>query len=124
MNRQIYIHYGATKFDPLLGFPIKNEYCWVKPKGGLWASRKTPRLVGRIGVPEKSLENVRKTVLLNLLSKMKAVLQLLVQYSSFVGFPVLKIRDLLLLILLILKNVYVSESMLSSFAGTGRSLQM
>ena len=40
MNRQIYIHYGATKFDPLLGFPIKNEYCWVKPKGGPWASRK------------------------------------------------------------------------------------
>lgn len=39
MNRQIYIHYGATKFDPLLGFPIKNEYCWVKPEGGLWASR-------------------------------------------------------------------------------------
>lgn len=40
MNRQIYIHYGATKFDPLLGFPIKNEYCWVKPEGGLRASRK------------------------------------------------------------------------------------
>ena len=40
MNRQIYIHYGATQFDPLLSFPIKNEYCWVKPKGGLWASRK------------------------------------------------------------------------------------
>ncbi len=40
MNRQIYIHYGAKQFDPLLNFPIKNEYCWVKPKGGLWASRK------------------------------------------------------------------------------------
>ena len=40
MNRQIYIHYGATQFNPLLNFPIKNERCWVKPKGGLWASRK------------------------------------------------------------------------------------
>ena len=40
MNRQIYIHYGATRFNPLLNFPIKNELCWVKPKGGLWASRK------------------------------------------------------------------------------------
>lgn len=36
MNRQIYIHYGAKQFDPLLNFPIKNEHCWVKPKGGLW----------------------------------------------------------------------------------------
>ena len=40
MNRQIYIHYGATQFNPLLNFPIKNKRCWVKPKGGLWASRK------------------------------------------------------------------------------------
>lgn len=39
MNRQIYIHYGAKQFDPLLNFPIKNEHCWVKPKGGLWGSR-------------------------------------------------------------------------------------
>lgn len=39
MNRQIYIHYGAKQFDPLLNFPIKNEHCWVKPEGGLWASR-------------------------------------------------------------------------------------
>lgn len=51
MNRQIYIHYGATQFNPLLNFPIKNKRCWVKPKGGLWASRKTLLLVGRIGVP-------------------------------------------------------------------------
>ena len=40
MNKQIYIHYGSTKFDPTKGFPIKNEECWVKPIGGLWASRK------------------------------------------------------------------------------------
>lgn len=40
MNRQIYIHYGATAFDPSKGFPIKNVKWWPKPKGGLWASRK------------------------------------------------------------------------------------
>lgn len=40
MNRKIYIHYGATQFDPLLNFPIKNKHYWVKPEGGLWASRK------------------------------------------------------------------------------------
>ncbi len=40
MDRQVYIHYGATRFDPLLNFPIENQSCWVKPKGGLWASRK------------------------------------------------------------------------------------
>lgn len=40
MNKQIYIHYGATRFNRFLNFPIKNEVCWVKPKGGLWASRK------------------------------------------------------------------------------------
>lgn len=84
---------------------------------------KMPRLVGRIGVPEKSLENVQKTALLNLLSKMKVVLQLLVHYSSFVDSLVLKIRDLLLLILLILKSVYVSVLMLSGCVGMGRSLR-
>lgn len=40
MEKVIYIHYGSTAFDPSHGFPIKNEECWVKPKGGLWASRK------------------------------------------------------------------------------------
>lgn len=40
MVRQIYIHYGAKQFNPRLNFPIKNECCWVKPKGGLWGSRK------------------------------------------------------------------------------------
>jgi len=40
MNRQIYIHYGATKFDPVVGFPIHNVRSWPKPRGGLWASRK------------------------------------------------------------------------------------
>lgn len=40
MNKQIYIHYGATSFDPNRGFPIKNEPHWCKPNGGLWASRK------------------------------------------------------------------------------------
>lgn len=40
MNRQIYIHYGATQFDPSLGFPVRNKEWWVKPNGGLWASRK------------------------------------------------------------------------------------
>ena len=40
MNSQIYVHYGAKQFNPALNFPIKNKYCWTKPKGGLWASRK------------------------------------------------------------------------------------
>lgn len=40
MNRQIYIHYGATAFDPTKDFPIKNVRWWPKPDGGLWASRK------------------------------------------------------------------------------------
>ncbi len=40
MNRQIYIHYGSTAFDPTKGFPIQNVKYWPKPQGGLWASRK------------------------------------------------------------------------------------
>ncbi|MCM1220660.1 MAG: hypothetical protein NC548_39845 [Lachnospiraceae bacterium] len=39
MNDQVYIHYGATKFDPTKNFPISNEPHWVKPRGGTWASR-------------------------------------------------------------------------------------
>ncbi len=40
MEQIEYIHYGATKFDPSKGFPIKNtEYPWTKLVGGLWASR-------------------------------------------------------------------------------------
>lgn len=35
-----YIHYGATEFIPTKGFPIKNLEHFMKPKGGLWASRK------------------------------------------------------------------------------------
>ncbi len=37
----IYIHYGATEFDPRKGFPIHNCKNWNKPYGGLWASRET-----------------------------------------------------------------------------------
>ena len=33
-----YIHYGNTKYDDSLFKPIKNIY-WLKPAGGLWASR-------------------------------------------------------------------------------------
>lgn len=40
MYNQIYIHYGATNFDPSKNFPIKNKRYWCKPFGGLWASRK------------------------------------------------------------------------------------
>lgn len=40
MNRQIYVHYGATRFNPTKGFPIQNEKHRPKPQGGLWASRK------------------------------------------------------------------------------------
>lgn len=40
MGNIIYIHYGSTSFNPEQNFPIKNERCWMKPKGGLWASRK------------------------------------------------------------------------------------
>lgn len=72
MNRQIYIHYGAKQFDPLLNFPIKNEHCWVKPKGGLWGSRinasfgwKVPS--PSIGVPEKNSETAKTIALLSLL---------------------------------------------------------
>lgn len=38
MQDKIYIHYGHTTFDPNLFNPIQNEQCWVKPRGGLWAS--------------------------------------------------------------------------------------
>ena len=40
MKTPVYIHYGSTVYDPKRGFPIRNEEYWVKPKGGLWASRK------------------------------------------------------------------------------------
>ena len=32
-----YIHYGATAFEPGKFKPIQN-WGWIKPKGGLWAS--------------------------------------------------------------------------------------
>ena len=32
-----YIHYGSTAFDPSKFKPIEN-YGWIKPKGGFWAS--------------------------------------------------------------------------------------
>ena len=38
MQDKIYIHYGHATFDPNLFKPIQNEQCWVKPRGGLWAS--------------------------------------------------------------------------------------
>lgn len=40
MDSPVYIHYGSTKFIPTKGFPIKNQEYFMKPKGGLWASRK------------------------------------------------------------------------------------
>ena len=40
MEIPTYIHYGSTKFDPGKNFPISNRECWMKPKRGLWASRK------------------------------------------------------------------------------------
>ena len=37
-NETIYIHYGASEFDPNIGFPIKNiPGGHVKPIGGFWA---------------------------------------------------------------------------------------
>lgn len=39
MDKPIYIHYGCTKFNPSINFPIRNRELSVKPKGGLWASR-------------------------------------------------------------------------------------
>ena len=33
-----FIHYGTTSFDPDSFMPIKNEVCFTKPSGGLWAS--------------------------------------------------------------------------------------
>mgnify|MGYP000016474830 FL=1 len=40
MTGEVYIHYGADAFDPSHGFPVVNtKYSWVKPHGGLWASR-------------------------------------------------------------------------------------
>lgn len=38
MQDKIYIHYGHAAFDPNSFKNIKNEQCWVKPIGGLWAS--------------------------------------------------------------------------------------
>lgn len=38
MNNEIYIHYGHKCFDDNLFQEIVNEYAWVKPIGGLWAS--------------------------------------------------------------------------------------
>lgn len=33
-----YIHYGDKSFNPNKFEAIRNEYLWVKPMGGLWAS--------------------------------------------------------------------------------------
>lgn len=37
-NNTYYIHYGSTKFSQERWVDIKNQN-WIKPKGGLWASR-------------------------------------------------------------------------------------
>lgn len=34
-----YIHYGHSKFAPLLFKPVQNQLCLPKPTGGFWASR-------------------------------------------------------------------------------------
>lgn len=39
MRQPIYIHYGATLFNPSKNFPIRNRQNSNKPLGGLWASR-------------------------------------------------------------------------------------
>ena len=36
----IYIHYGASHYDPTTFDPISNEHALNKPAGGLWASPK------------------------------------------------------------------------------------
>ena len=38
-KRQEYIHYGHKEFDKKLFKPIKEFEMFIKPKGGLWASR-------------------------------------------------------------------------------------
>ena len=37
MLAEAIVHFGATKYNPELVQPIKNEN-WAKPKGGLWTS--------------------------------------------------------------------------------------
>ena len=37
-GKPVYIHYGDNEYRT--PNPIKNNLCWVKPRGGLWASRK------------------------------------------------------------------------------------
>jgi len=36
----IYIHYGATEYDPEKFKPVKNHPMMAKPEGGLWGSPK------------------------------------------------------------------------------------
>lgn len=33
-----YIHYGHKKFERIMFCPIRNQECFTKPHGGLWAS--------------------------------------------------------------------------------------
>jgi len=40
LKKQVYIHYGSTRFDPTKNFSVRNIKWFTKPKGGLWASRK------------------------------------------------------------------------------------